>query len=255
MSRQLCAAVVLSCLLLSGCATNAPLRSIPAGSRIQVLVSVPEVESPEALDTAEALGVGALGGAGAGLGAGAVAGLEASVVCGPMIIYCAPILMMMGGAAGAVVGGVGGSVMAATVALPHDKAAELERLIEDYVAAEDIPANLLRDFDKRQNGRWTVVDSHADTVVTLGIEDLRFVQFGRDELLVRLTSNVVVRYGPQDADVTKRILVVATSARHHVDHWIADDGANLRAGLDAAFAENSRQLVGALSQIGGAPRR
>jgi hypothetical protein len=213
-------------------------------------VNVPGIVSPDAKDTSEAIGEGASSYAAQGFAGGASDGFEGSVdACGVFFLVCAPVFVIAGGAVGAAVLGVVGSVNGAKIALPEDKAGALETLIQNYLESEHIPANLLNEFNRQQNGRWQVVDSETDVVVTLGVETLMFGQFPDDVLSIRLTSNLVVRYGPETTDATKRILLNAESEQHHVDHWIANEGANLKTGLNAVFAENSRQVIAVLSQL------
>jgi hypothetical protein len=252
MLRDVTVTLSICSLLLAGCATvpkNTSLRPIPRDSEIRVVVNVVGIVPPDAKDTSEAIGDGASSYAAKGFAEGATGGFEGSVeACTVFFFVCAPVFMIAGGAVGAAIGGVVGSVHGAKIALPEDKADALETLIQNYLESEQIPANLSNEFNRQQNGRWQVVESETNVVVTLGVETLMFGQFSDDELSIRLTSNLVVRYGPETTDATKRILLNAESEQHHVDHWIANEGANLKAGMDAVFAENSRQVIAVLSQ-------
>ena len=159
--------------------------------------------------------------------------------------------MLVYSTAGMVIGGVAGGIKGANIALPDDKAVAVEKLINNYLNSEDIPTNLFNQFNRLQNGRWQIVDSETDIVVTLGVENLLFTQFSDEELAISLTSSLVVSYGPESTDVTKRILLNSETEKYHVDHWIANSGANLKTGLDAAFEENSHQVIDVLSQFVG----
>ena len=236
--------------MLTGCASaprHAALTPVPPGSEVRLEIDVLAVASPDAMDAGEAMGRGAALGAGGGFAGGVAAGLEASIMCGPLFYICAPAAAVAAAGA-AVVGGVGGGVHGAVIALPADKASALEGYIADYLSNKNILDVMRNDFAQRQQGRWQLVDSSANTVVTLGVESLGLDQFAGDELMIRLTSYLRVRYGSGEHEVTKRMLVNAESGRHHVDHWIADNGANLEAELNAVLAENSRQIVAVLSQ-------
>ena len=215
MLRDATVTLSICALLLAACATvpkNIPLRPIPRGSEIRVVVNVPGIVPPDAKDTSEAIGDGASSYAAEGFAGGAAGGFEGSVeACGVLFFVCAPVFVIAGGVVGAAVGGVVGSVHGAKIALPEDKADALETLIQNYLESEHIPANLLNEFNRQQNGRWQVVDSETRVVVTLGVETLRFAQFSDDELSIRLTSNLVVRYGPGTTNATKRILLNAES--------------------------------------------
>jgi hypothetical protein len=253
MSRDITVTLSICTLLLASCAAvpkNTLLRPIPRDSEIRVVVNVPGIVPPDAKDTSEAIGDGASSYALEGFAGGAAEGFEGSVeACNVLFFVCAPVLVIAGGVVGAAVGGVVGTVHGVNIALPEDKADALETLIQNCLESEHIPANLLNEFNRQQNGRWQVVDSETGVVVTLGVEVLRFAQFPDDELSIRLTSNLVVRYGPETTNTTKRMLLNAESEQHHVDHWIANEGANLKMGLNAVFAENSRQVIAVLSQF------
>jgi hypothetical protein len=253
MLRDATVTLSICTLLLAGCSTvpkNTSLRPIPLGSEILVVVHVPGIVPPDAKDASEAIGDGASAHAAKGFREGASSGFEGSFeACNVFFFVCAPVFAIAGGVVGAAVGGVVGSVHGANIALPEDKADALGTLIQNYLESEHISANLLNEFNRQQNGRWQVVDSETGVVVTLGVETLRFAQFPNDELSIRLTSNLVVRYGPETTDATKRMLLNAESEQHHVDYWTANEGANLKMSLNAVFAENSRQVIAVLSQF------
>lgn len=249
-ARNLVAMLCVGATMLAGCAAaprHAPLTPIPPGNQIRVVIDVLDVESPDAWDTGEAMGRGAAAGAGGAFVGGAVVGLEFTIACGPLFYICAP-LAAVGAAGAAAVGGVGGSIHGAAIALPAEKANALEGLIKEYLSNKDILDVMRNDFAQRQQGRWQLVESSSAPVVELGVEALGLDQFAGDELMIRMTSYLRVRYGPDEREVTKRMLVNAKSERHHVDYWIADSGANLEAELNAVLAENSRQIVAVLSQ-------
>ncbi len=243
MTLQRIAVILATVTALTACA-GAPttaLRPVTPGTSINVDVVLPEIETPNALNAGESTGR-YMGG---GSAYGAVAGLQLSVEgCGPLFFACAPFAVP----AGAVVGAVAGGTYGAAVALPAEKARALESIVSDYVATADISDDLRQEFLRQQAGRWVTNDDVAEVTVTLGIERLRFEQSTGDELLIRLTSNLVVQYGPDGNNVTKRILLNAETGKHHIDYWIDNDGANTRAGLAEVFAENSRQIVAVLSQ-------
>ena len=253
MLRDVTVTLSICGLLLAGCSTvpkNTSLRPIPRGSEIRVVVHVPGIVPPDAKDISEAIGEGASAHAAKGFKGGASSGFEGSFeACNVFFFVCAPVFSIAGGVVGAAVGGVVGTVHGANIALPEDRADALETLIQNYLESEHISANLLNEFNRQQNGRWQVVDSETGIVVTLGVETLRFAQFPNDELSIHLTSNLVVRYGPETTDATKRMLLNAESEQHHVDYWIANEGANLKTSLNAIFAENSRQVIAVLSRF------
>ena len=253
MKRRAIALGAAFSVALAGCGStpkHAEFKVVPPGSQIQVDVKIQGVLPPDAKDTGEAMRWAATQRAMAGTKVGVDAAIEVSALCGPLIIVCLPFAAttagVLGAVGGSVVGGMIGGVEGAVIGLPADKAKTLEQLVHDYVISERISDNLLAQFNQQQQGSWQIVAGDAQAVVTLGVEGLRFNQYPGDELQLVIISNVMVNYDPGAAPQTKRILVTGRSAKHHIDHWIADEGANLRAGLEEVFAKNTRQVIGVL---------
>ncbi len=256
-------AVLWLCLgITSGCAVtpeNAAFRPVPQNSEIYVQVLIQGNTSPEFASTGESVAAGALLTAGAGMGAGALAGAGAGAALAPFTLLCGPLVFVClgtgmvtgavaGGVVGGVVGGVGGGVIGIAIALPEEKATQLQSLISQYLSNESLQQNLLEGFREQQAGRWVMTDENSDATITLGIEKLEFAQFTDDELSIHLTSSLVVSYGPEEQDSTKRILVNAETDKHHVDYWIENEGINLNEEMKTLFDENSRQIVEILSR-------
>ena len=245
MKNNILLLIFMAALVISGCAstqvaTHAQLMPLNEGSPIHVVIEIEGVLPPDALDAIEATGAGVKSGAigGAGLG------MYASQGCGPFFFICLPVTTIIGAVGGTIIGGGVG----AAIALPEDKAIVLEQIVKEYLGKESISENVLTEFERQQKGRWIMVEEDARVKVTLGIESLIFDQFSGEKLLIRLTSNMVVSYGPGAADKTKRILLKAESEKHHVDYWMAANGTTLKAELTALFQENSRQIIGILNQ-------
>lgn len=244
-----CAAILV--LFAAGCASApqyAPITPLPAGSRVNLTVEVPELASPDAKDGSESVGGMAARGAGVGAGAGAVAGLEGSLACGPFVVLCAPIAAVAGAGVGAVIGTVGGAAKGTAVALPAEKAKAVESIIDSTLAETDIAALLEDEFLAHNEDRWQLVSEGATNSVTIGIDALYLQQATGDELAVELQSYVRMRYGPNEDQQTKKIIFRSTSDRYHVDHWIEDDGNALRREIIRSFAEVTRQMNAALVQ-------
>lgn len=195
----------------------------------------PEIEIPDARTAGETV---ALGAAGTAIG-GAAAGFEAGLECGPYFIICSSLGMVGGAVFGAAFGGVD----TASVALPKEKAEAFEQIMYAAVVDVDIPEALVERFRDEGNGLWTMTDAAAAISITLGVEGLYISQRTKDRVVVYLVNSMVVSYGSGPLDTTKRILFSHKSAEHHVDHWIADDGANFRAAVREAFASNMEDMI------------
>ena len=91
--------VLVATAMLTACAggpTNAELHPVEPGTRVNVIVILPDVQAPNALDTGEAVGRGA----GSMAAQGAALGVYASAECGPLFFVCMPF-SVVGLAAGA----------------------------------------------------------------------------------------------------------------------------------------------------------
>jgi len=234
--------VLATATLICACAGSGPpkpthstLRTIPLGSTVQVIGLQPEIEIPDARTAGETV---ALGAAGTAIG-GAAAGFEAGLECGPYFIICSSLGMVGGAVFGAAFGGVD----SASVALPKEKAEALEQIMYSAVVHVDIPETLVERFKIEGKGLWTMTDAAAAVSITLGVEGLYISQRTKDRVVVYLVNSMVVSYGSGPLDTTKRILFSHKSAEHHVDHWIADDGANFRAAVREAFASNMEDMI------------
>ena len=234
----LCA--LIGCSTIPATPETTPLRPVALDTPLNVSVSVPRIETPDALDAGEAVG----NGVGAGTVGGAGMGLASSLyLCGPFFFVCAPATVTAGALGGAVIGSASG----AAIALPKVKASKLESIVSDYLSSEDIPANLLAQFEQQQAERWQIVVEPTDVSIALGIERLNFEQHANQHLALSLISNLVVRYGPGSNEVTKRILLHSKTGSHHIDYWIANDGVNVAMALEGIFVENTKQVVAVLS--------
>lgn len=239
--------------LISACAstnkpTHASLRSIPLGSSIRVVAVEPEIETPDAKTAGETVGKGIAGGAGAGAAYGAGAGFMMGFACGPLFIICSPLGAVGGAASGAIFGAAAGGVWKAVLALPEEKAEALEAVMAATIADLSVSQTLVQEFREQSKDRWAIIDAEAPTKITLGIEGLFIDQGKDDQLVVKLVNSMVVSYGPGELDTTKRILFTYVSERHHVDHWIEEDGANFRTAIYEGFASNMEDMVKVLQQ-------
>jgi len=237
---------VLAAGSLGACASQpdyAPLRAVPPGSTLSFVATDENLQMPDALGGGESVGKKALSTAGAGAGAGIAVGLRESAECGAYVLVCAPFFALFGAGAGAVVGGVGGSVGGAVIALPGDKARQLEAIVANYFEAEGAAARLDHEFRVQGSGNWMLVEANGRVGVQFVVEEIRFDQFAGDEVQLTMVNSMVVDYGIDEPAATRRIPLRFATERMHVDHWIANDGQNLRLAITDGFSDTVLQAV------------
>jgi len=235
----------LSLYFNSGCSTQpkyTPIKPIAKGSSIELIIDVPEINTPNAKDEMESFGKGLSQGAGTGAAAGAVAGLQHSVVCGPYILFCAPFLSVIGAAGGSIVGGLAGGIHGGMVSLPTEKAKILEETIALTLLELDIENLLYNEFVIQTDDSWNIKGADPDIKLSLGVEALYLQQYIDDQLALQVVNSVVITYGLDTNKKTKRILYKHTSKMEHVDHWINDNGAELKAEINKGFKDNVRKI-------------
>lgn len=234
-------AVLATAVLICACAgsaspTHSTLRTIPLGSNVQVIGLQPDIKTPDAKTAGETVAINAAGGA---IG-GAATGFETGLECGPyFFVICSPLGIVVG----AVFGAASGGVDAGSIALPKQKAEALEQIMRSTVVDVDIPKALVERFRIEGGGLWTMTETTAAISITLGVEGLYIGQRTKDRVVVYLVNSMVVSYGSGPLDTTKRILFSYKSDEHHVDYWIAADGANFRAAVREAFANNTEEMI------------
>lgn len=234
--------VLATAALICACASSEPpkpthsaLRTIPLGSNVQIIGMQPDIKAPDARTAEETVARGAA----ATAAEGALFGFEAGFECGPLFIICSPLA-----AAGtAILGAAFGGVESAMLALPKEKAEAFEQIMYSAVVDVDIPAALVERFKIAGGGLWTMTDAAAPISITLGVEGLYINQGTKDRVVVHLVNSMAIRYGPGPFDTTKRVLFRHSSDQHHIDYWIADDGANFRTAVREAFARNMEDMI------------
>ena len=236
-------------LLFGGCASQpkyAPLNPVPQGQIVYMTISTPQLDAATVESDAEAVGKGAVAGMGGGAAAGASAGLAESVWCGPYIVICAPVLAIVGAGGGAIIGGIGGSVVGAIKGLPQEKASALEAIIATTMKELDVTKTLSAEFSDDNDQYWPISPTVLAPEIAFTVEAIFVDQFSKNELNVHTVTSLVVRYADADPEQTKKILFKFATDKYHVDHWIADDGTNLKNAIYQGLAENMRQAVAVL---------
>ena len=247
------AAIVVMIATTTGCAGQskyAKFQPVSSGTSIHVVGIEPEFAKPNAKTAGETVGIEAAKGAGMGLGAGLAYGIYGSVLCGPAIIICAPILVP----GGAAVGLVGGTTMAATnaarLALPKEKALALEKLMGETFEQADFSGTIRETFESQSGNAWNLTADKADVEIRLGIEELNFTQYENDALVFNFTASMIVQYDSGPRDSTRRLLFSHKSARQPVDHWLADNGAQFHKEIATALGTTVDEMLVSLNWHG-----
>lgn len=248
------ALVIFIITALTGCASQVPVQPIASGTPIEVVTPQASIRMPDA-DSAAMVGKGAAAGAGLGASGGAAGGLLASLGCGPLLPLCVPIFMGGGAAVGLVVGGAAGTIGGAMMALPADKAAELNDIIAASIVESDISRRLRDEFETQTANRWILSDQQEDITVTLQLTSINIEQFNDDLVTLHMNSRMLVRYGPDRKDTADKMHFQHQSGKRHIDYWLENDGENFRSELEIAYANNASQMVRTLTYGSGNNQR
>ena len=242
-------AVLVIAALTSACAgtpTNTAVQSVPRGDTITVVGVISELETPNARTAGENIAGGAATGAAGGAVMGAGAGFMMGFACGPLFLVCSPAGLVGGAAGGAIFGAAVGGISKAMLALPKEKAEALEILMAETINDLSGSQTLVDEFKMQSDNRWSLLDAGASTEITLGIEEFSIDQGKDDTLVLKIVNSMIVTYGPGEFDTIETILYTYVSGRHHIDHWVENDGANFRAEVHAGFAANIADMINAL---------
>ena len=232
---------LVSINLISGCSTTPPyatLRPLHSEEAIQI-VSYQAQSIDKSVDASESIGKGM----GIGLAAGAGAGLEVGLACGPFFIICSPFFAVVGATVGTVFGGVVG----AAEALSEKKAKQLNLILSSTFEDINIEKTLIEEFSTKATKSWQIEEQNFTATINIKIENFYFTQHIGDELIMILTASIVVNYPDSTKNKnTKRFIYPFTSAIHHVDYWIEDDGKNLHGEIYKGLEHISSLMVDSL---------
>ena len=208
-----------------------------------------EVSRPSEANVARGAGVGA-GGV-----LGASAGLAASAACGFMIIVCAPIFMLAGGATGV---GAAGIVEAAAqdrdaVKEPDRRWVDLDRRLVAFAQANELDEQFRRVLVDRASAHWRVVP--ASTRNSLTVRLAGFALRAESEERIALEVSVAVRMDSEDAlsaTASRGPVVLQGEFRHqgstaHIEQWMDESGDFLRSEVARAYESIAQQIVNALT--------
>lgn len=248
MDRLIALLVVAS--LTSACASQpkqVELTKIPDDTKILLDVQQADSKLPDASSDggtyAKNVGAGAL----AGAGMGAVAGFTMGFACGPAVIICGPI-GALGGAMGGTVFGIGmGTISAASLQLPQEKAETLDVIIASTLQDLDVTAEISTSFQTTGASRWDFVDEGEEVKIQIVLEGIGLQKHKKDQVTISMATLLILQAGTGvDANVEKREFKT-TSPSRHIDYWIDKDGDNFREELQFQLSRHTREMVAELS--------
>jgi hypothetical protein len=229
----------VSFFLVAGCAPNRS-KPLPPFETLAVASTARPAEGLQAKSDSDA----SKKAASAGIKGGAAAGAATSLLCGPLFVFCLPVLTGAGAVAGAAAGGVAGAVNDIAENLPRDQAARVRAILADIGSRRDF-------FVEIRDGVATAVPpartgdrDSADAIVHVGIDKLEFVQDDRSELALRMTGLLVAEWN-RDKRTPRREKrrYVHQTIMMPVEYWLQDDGAT----MDAGFTECIDKVVEAMA--------
>ena len=250
--KLLCRSMLLTLIsLITACAGQIPVQPVAAGAPINLITTAADIKTPDAKTAGAMVSRNAAKGAGMGAVGGAGLGGGASIICGPFIIICAPVLAGGGAVIGLVAGSAAGAIDGGLKSLPRDKAQALQEIISATFAEADFPQTLQGEFEQQQANHWTIADAAGQLQVTLTLDDLYIEQLSKDRLSLHMQVSMIVRNGPDKDDVSDPVVYEYRSPNRHVDYWLADDGQKFRADISNAFSRNVAKTIRTLKHGNG----
>lgn len=250
--KLLCRSLLLTLIsLITACAGQVPVQPVADGTPIHLITRAADIKTPDARSAGAMVSRNAAKGAGAGAVGGAGLGVGASVVCGPFILLCAPVLAGGGAAIGLVAGSAVGAIDGGQKSLPKEKANALQEIISATFTEHDFPQTLQGEFIQQQANHWTISDAGEKLQVTLTLDDLYIEQLSKDRLSLHMRVSMIVRNGPDKDDVSDPVIYDYRSPDRHVDYWLADDGQKFRADISKAFSRNIAKTIRTLRHGNG----
>jgi hypothetical protein len=245
--------IVVAAATATGCAGQskyAKFQPLPRGTNVYVVAVDPIIAAPDAKTLGETVGKESAKGAGMGLAGGFSGGLYLSILCGPAIILCAPVLVPAGAAVGLVGGTAMGVGKAGAKALPKKKAEALERIMSSVLQETRFSDAMHSRFVAHSGDRWNLSNNAGAVKVTLGLEALNLTQLEDDVVAIKLTASMIIEYGPGKGQTTRRFLFNHLSDGRPVDDFLADDGELFREELTTALQTNVDEIIAALDFSG-----
>ena len=224
-------------IMTAGCASD---RTLPAFDSVAIEARPSSTGVPAARHDTDTVGTGARNGA----AAGAVAGAATALWCGPFVFFCMPFTTVTG----AVAGGIGGTAIGGL----HDYINRMpEEQREQAVAIiAEIGARRHLDVELKQQVVAQIPESHqrssdqADVLMTVGTEQIEFVQDDADKLSLRMVVTLDARwpwskFGPRKESRQYR----HETARMPVAYLLASDGLGFEKALTECVDEISTMIA------------
>ena len=250
--KLLCRSMLLTLIsLITACAGRIPVQPVAEGTPIHLIATAPDIKTPDAKTAGAMVSRNAAKGAGMGAAGGAGLGVGASIICGPFILFCAPVLAGGGAVIGLVAGSTVGAIDGGRKSLPKEKAEALQEIISATFTELDFSQTLQGEFEQQQANHWTISDAEGKLQVTLTLDDLYIEQLPKDQLSLQMQVSMIVRNGPDKDDVSDPVIYEYRSPSRHVDYWLADDGQKFRVDISNAFSTNVAKTIRTLKHGNG----
>ena len=191
---------------------------------------------------------------------GANAGLAASVACGFMIIVCAPVFMLVGGATGV---GAAAVVEAATqdgdsppesVKDSRRRFVDLDRRLAAFTQANELDEQFRRVLADQASAHWRVVPASARNTLTVRLAGFSLRAESEDrlalEVWVAVTMDSLDALGATTPSPGPRVLrgeFLHQGSTAHIDQWMDESGDFLRTEVARAYESIAQQIVAALA--------
>ncbi len=166
--------MLLSAIVLSGCATVPALRPIALGE----VVSISVVANQKYLGSINIHNTAIKDGAVVGGGSGGLAGGMWGLSCGPWAPLCVPL----GAIGGMLVGGAAGVGVGLTGVLPPEKVEQVKQRLVRLEQGHSLLVGLRRNLEDRAQKYWTLTSETSTPLVTVEVQEIE-VDATRDEQL------------------------------------------------------------------------
>lgn len=239
--------ILLAMTLAAGCASQPKaLATIPDGAAVRFAVTEPGHLHQPSASNASTSAKNMAGGTAAGMGVGAAYGAYAGLACGPMLIICSPAGAVAGAMGGGIFGLGAGTYQAARLALPAEKAAAFDTVIEQTFAEFSFAAALDEEFRARAASRWSLSDE-APASVSLSLVRVSLRKHADDHVSVRLVTKLVVEDRSGRRDRIEDRLFPTESLPKHIDTWLEHDGEAFRVAIEDGISRMVHDILWQLS--------
>ena len=151
---------------------------------------------------------------------------------------------------GVVGGTAAGGIQANSTALPKEKAEALEKVMSTVLEDASFSIAMSTRFAETNGDRWILTNDPNSVNVTLGLEALTLTQLEDDVVAVNLTASMIIAYGPDAGQTTRRFLFSNMSQGRPVDDYLEGDDEFFREQLTTVLQLSVDEIIAALDHSG-----